>query len=82
MKSRPLVGVESKPRPMAGVVYSRKEVYMNQRCHEEIARDAWTLFKKAQHIEQSLLDSFIDDFMDFETQERAMKITKEDELPF
>jgi hypothetical protein len=55
---------------------------MNQRCHEEIARDAWTLFKKAQQIEQSLLDSFIDDFMDFEKQERAMKMMQEEELPF
>jgi hypothetical protein len=55
---------------------------MNQRRHEEIARDAWALFKKSQQIEQSLLDLFIDDFMDFESQERAMKIAKEEELPF
>lgn len=55
---------------------------MNQRCHEEIARDAWIIYKKAEIMLQSLLNLFIDDFMDFETQEINMKTTQEDELPF
>lgn len=55
---------------------------MNQRCHEEIARDAWIIYKKAQKMQESLLELFIDDFMDFEKQERNLQALQEEELPF
>jgi hypothetical protein len=51
-------------------------------CHEAIARDAWVVYKKALNIQETMLNSFLDDFMEFEKQERNMKMIQEEELPF
>lgn len=55
---------------------------MNERSHEDIARDAWVIYRKAQKMQESMLELFLDDFMDFEKQERNLRMLQEQELPF
>lgn len=54
---------------------------MNEQSHEAIARDAWVIYKQTVTLEKSILKVFIDDFIDFEEDERKLRMSQE-ELPF
>ena len=54
---------------------------MDQRCHEAVARNAWEVYKKAQSIQDKLLEAFLDDFRKF-AQQDCLKSLKEEELSF
>ena len=55
---------------------------MNNRSHEDIARNAWSIYKQTMALEKELLQTFFDDFLDFEEQEQHLKILQKEELPF
>jgi hypothetical protein len=55
--------------------------HMNEQSHEAIARDAWVIYKQTVTLEKSILKVFIDDFIDFEEDERKLRMSQE-ELPF
>jgi len=54
---------------------------MNDSNRNNLARNAWLLYKLAQTMQKTMLEMFFDEFCDIDEEERKVQCKKE-ELPF